>query len=352
MDVYLVGGAVRDELLGREVKEHDWVVVGGSVAAMLAAGYRQVGRDFPVFLHPQTSEEYALARTERKTGPGHTGFEVHADTAVTLEDDLARRDLTINAMARTADGCLIDPYGGQADLATRRLRHVSAAFTEDPLRVFRVARFAAQLPGFEVAPETVALIRQMAGRGVLEELSAERVWAELAKALLCAAPERFVAVLEECDSLEPWFTEFGAVQPIVFREGSSAQRYAAFCSGLSLKAFEALNTRLKTPRQHGRTGRWLIRFGATVAHWRQADAAEIHQALSECRAFKPDTELADLMALVETLQGVDLADLRARVAAIIGAVRAETFQARGLEGAALGNAMAAARLAMLNEAQN
>ena len=352
MDVYLVGGAVRDELLGREVKERDWVVVGGSVAAMLADGYRQVGRDFPVFLHPETAEEYALARTERKTGPGHTGFEVHADAGVSLEDDLARRDLTINAMARTKDGCLVDPYGGQEDLAARRLRHVSAAFTEDPLRVFRVARFAAQLPGFEVAPETVGIISQMASQGALAELSAERVWAELAKALSGAAPARFIEVLRECDSLQPWFAEFESVQPIVLDQGTDAQRYAAFCRRLSIDAFEVFDKRLKTPRQHGRVGRWLIRFGAAVANWQQADVAEIHQALGECRAFKPDSDLADLIALVEALHGVDLADLNAAVAAIIKEVRAETFQARGLEGAALGSAMASARLALLKEAQN
>ena len=179
MKVYLVGGAVRDELLGRPVTERDWVVVGSSPEDMLRRGFRQVGRDFPVFLHPQSGEQYALARTERKTGLGHQRFAWRA-TDVTLEDDLARRDLTINAIAMDADGFLIDPWNGQADLEDRVLRHVSPAFAEDPLRVFRVARFAAQLPGFAIHPETLELMRRMIPE--LAALSGERVWAELGKA--------------------------------------------------------------------------------------------------------------------------------------------------------------------------
>ncbi|MCE2424591.1 MAG: multifunctional CCA tRNA nucleotidyl transferase/2'3'-cyclic phosphodiesterase/2'nucleotidase/phosphatase, partial [Pseudomonadales bacterium] len=189
MNIYLVGGAVRDELLGRSVAERDWVVVGATSDELLQRGFRQVGRDFPVFLHPRTGEEYALARTERRTGPGHADFVCDADPGVTLEQDLSRRDLTINAMARAADGTLVDPYGGQRDLDARVLRHVSPAFAEDPLRVFRVARFAAQLPDFTVGDDTLALMRSM--REELSALSGERVWAEVSKAASAPAPARF-----------------------------------------------------------------------------------------------------------------------------------------------------------------
>jgi len=198
--IYRVGGSVRDELLGRPVADHDYVVVGATPEAMRAGGFRAVGRDFPVFLHPRTHDEYALARTERKTGRGHRGFSFHAAPEVTLEEDLARRDLTINAMARADDGTLIDPFGGERDLREGVLRHVGPAFSEDPLRVLRVARFAARF-GFRVAPETEALMRAIASSGELETLSAERVWQELAKALMEAEPSRFFVTLRRCGAL-------------------------------------------------------------------------------------------------------------------------------------------------------
>ena len=206
LEVYIVGGAVRDRLLGRSVSDRDWVIVGSTREAMLARGFRQVGRDFPVFLHPRTGEEYALARTERKRGQGHLGFECEAGTGVTLEQDLARRDLTINAMAEDALGRVIDPYGGQTDLAARTLRHVSEAFVEDPLRVFRVARFCAVL-GFDIAVETQALMQAMAQSGELETLSAERVWKETEKALMAAHPGQFFQALNETGALASWFPE-------------------------------------------------------------------------------------------------------------------------------------------------
>ncbi len=209
MKTYLVGGAVRDELLGLPVHERDWVVVGAREQDLLAQGYRRVGRDFPVFLHPDTHEEYALARTERKRGHGYTGFEVHASPEVSLEEDLRRRDLTINAMARDAEGRLIDPYGGQRDLEARLLRHVSPAFVEDPLRVLRVARFAAQLAmlDFRVAPETLELMREIVRQGELEALVPERVWLEMRKALSTPAPARFFEVLRACGALAVLFPE-------------------------------------------------------------------------------------------------------------------------------------------------
>ncbi len=218
--VYEVGGAVRDRLLGLAVAEHDWVVVGASPQTLIDQGYRPVGKDFPVFLHPQTGEEYALARTERKVAPGYQGFEFHATPEVTLEEDLARRDLTINAIARTPDGELIDPYNGQADLAARQLRHVSPAFREDPVRILRLARFAARFSplGFTVADETLALCREMVAAGEVEALVPERVWQELSKALMMPAPQAFVQVLKDCGALAVIFPEidrlFGIPQPV------------------------------------------------------------------------------------------------------------------------------------------
>jgi tRNA nucleotidyltransferase (CCA-adding enzyme) len=216
---YRVGGAVRDRLLGLPLKDCDWVVVGATEQQMLAQGFKRVGADFPVFLHPATHEEYALARTERKSGGGYKGFAVHASPEVTLADDLRRRDLTINAMAEDADGGIIDPYGGQRDLAARLLRHVSPAFTEDPLRVLRVARFAARL-AFDVAPETMALLRQMSASGELEALVPERVWSELQRALAEPYPDRFITVLRDCGALRvllPWLDRlFGVPQPAAY----------------------------------------------------------------------------------------------------------------------------------------
>jgi tRNA nucleotidyltransferase (CCA-adding enzyme) len=214
-----VGGSVRDGLLGLPVADRDWVVVGATTQEMEALGYRLVGKDFPVFLHPQSHEEYALARTERKVAPGYKGFAVRAAPDVTLEDDLRRRDLTINAMALAPDGALIDPFGGAADLKHRLLRHVSPAFGEDPVRILRVARFAARFAplGFEVADETVALMRAMAEAGEVDALVPERVWTELARALGEACPSRFFEVLRACGALSRLFPEldqlFGVPQP-------------------------------------------------------------------------------------------------------------------------------------------
>jgi len=215
LKTYQVGGAVRDRLLGLPVHDIDYVVVGSSVKEMLGNGFRPVGSHFPVFLHPQTQHEYALARTERKTAPGHQGFIFHADPSIQLEDDLKRRDLTINAMAQEVNasgelvGHLIDPYQGTVDLEQGIFRHLSDAFSEDPLRVLRVARFAARFPTFTIAPETLAIMKHMVSKDELKTLSKERIWQELARALRSQAPERFIDVLEECGALEEiWPTAF------------------------------------------------------------------------------------------------------------------------------------------------
>jgi tRNA nucleotidyltransferase (CCA-adding enzyme) len=220
MRIYLVGGAVRDELLGLPARERDWVVVGARPEELLAQGFKPVGKDFPVFLHPQSGEEYALARTERKTAPGYRGFEMLFAPDVTLEQDLERRDLTINAIAKDpASGALLDPFGGQRDLRDRWLRHVSPAFVEDPVRVLRVARFAARLAplGFSVAPETLAVMREIAARGELDALVSERVWQETQRALEMPAPARFFEVLRAANALPVIFPElhalFGVPQP-------------------------------------------------------------------------------------------------------------------------------------------
>ena len=219
MRVYLVGGAVRDGLLGLPVRERDWVVVGSTREELLRLGYREVGNDFPVFLHPETHEEYALARLERKTAPGYRGFDVRFGPEVTLEEDLARRDLTINAMAQAPDGTLIDPYGGRRDLDARVLRHVSAAFVEDPVRILRVARFAARFAprGFRVAPETLELMRAIVAHHELDALVPERVWQETEKALREQRPSEFFSVLRNCGALAWIFPEidalFGVPQP-------------------------------------------------------------------------------------------------------------------------------------------
>ena len=213
---YCVGGAVRDRLLGLPVQDHDWVVVGSTPEAMVAQGFQPVGRDFPVFLHPETHEEYALARTERKTAPGYKGFVIHAAPDVTLEQDLLRRDFTINAIAEDADGKLIDPYGGEADLRAGILRHVSDAFGEDPVRILRAARFAARF-GFSIAPETLALMRRMVENSEVDALVAERVWQELARGLMEKTPSRFFETLRSCGALARILPEvealFGVPQP-------------------------------------------------------------------------------------------------------------------------------------------
>ncbi|MFO8152471.1 multifunctional CCA addition/repair protein [Thioalkalivibrio sp.] len=219
METFLVGGAVRDRLLGRPVSERDYVVVGATPERMESLGFRPVGRDFPVFLHPQTHEEYALARTERKTARGYRGFSFNASPEITLREDLARRDLTINAMAEAADGTLIDPFGGRRDLEARVLRHVSAAFVEDPVRLLRVARLAAQLApwGFHIAPETGTMLRELVRNGEVDALVPERVWAECEKALASPAPVRFFQILRDTGALEVLFPEiaalFGVPQP-------------------------------------------------------------------------------------------------------------------------------------------
>lgn len=216
METYLVGGSVRDELLGLPVKDHDYVVVGTTPEAMVKLGYRPVGKDFPVFLHPQTHEQYALARTERKVSLGYKGFDVFTSPKITLQEDLARRDLTINALAKDEDGNIIDPFNGIADLEAGILRHISPAFSEDPVRILRTARFAARF-GFQIAPETLTLMKDMVHNGEVDALVPERVWQEIARGLMESHPSRMFYMLRECSALARIMPEvdvlFGVPQP-------------------------------------------------------------------------------------------------------------------------------------------
>jgi tRNA nucleotidyltransferase (CCA-adding enzyme) len=351
METYLVGGAVRDELLGRPVRERDWVVVGATPEEMAELGYRQVGRDFPVFLHPETSEEYALARTERKTGPGHTGFVCHAGPDVTLEDDLGRRDLTVNAMARSTDGELLDPFGGRADLDDRILRHVSDAFVEDPLRVFRVARFAAQLPGFVVAPQTRSLLQRMVREDMLSELPAERVWQELEKALGCPAPERFFEVLEEAQAMEPWLRELAGVDTAAMRTLAAPEaRFAALAWDLSREQVRALCSRLKAPRRFQRLAEHAVGLGRTVAGWRSGDAAALVSALNAAGALTPHRDPEPILTVVAACSDTPIDGLR-RLVEQLRSVSAADFREAGHKGPALGAAIADARAALVREHQ-
>src|SRR6218665_2822265 len=247
MQIYMVGGAVRDRLLGRPVHDRDWVVVGATPEQMRAQGYLPVGRDFPVFLHPATREEYALARTERKSGRGYRGFVVHSAPEVTLQEDLSRRDLTINAIATSADasgaGCLIDPHHGARDIAARVLRHVSAAFREDPVRIVRVALFAARWPDFTVAPETLQLMREMVAHGETDHLVAERVWQDLARGLMAEKPSRMFEVLRACGALERLLPEVERLWGVP----QSAEHHPEIDTGAHLLLVLDMAARLQAP---------------------------------------------------------------------------------------------------------
>ncbi|MCW5625458.1 MAG: multifunctional CCA tRNA nucleotidyl transferase/2'3'-cyclic phosphodiesterase/2'nucleotidase/phosphatase [Burkholderiales bacterium] len=293
MKIYRVGGAVRDERLGLPVRDRDWVVVGATPEAMVQAGFRPVGRDFPVFLHPQTHEEYALARTERKSGPGYRGFVVHAAPDVTLEDDLARRDLTINAMALDEHGSLVDPFGGAQDLSAGVLRHVSPAFTEDPVRILRVARFAARF-GFTVAPETLQLMRQMVADGEVDHLVAERVWQEVSRGLMEARPSTMFRVLQDCDALPVIAPELAVM---LVADGSR------ILDRLDRAADDAAPLTVRFALTVWRTGDDLE---SLCARWRvPADCRELAELAARWLSRIGNAPASTATQLVELLQGVD-----------------------------------------------
>ena len=402
--IYLVGGAVRDALLGLPAGDNDHVVVGASVQDMLQAGYRQVGRDFPVFLHPDSSEEYALARTERKSARGHTGFMVHADPSVTLEEDLRRRDFTINAIARAADGSLVDPFGGKRDIEQRVLRHVGEAFVEDPLRVLRAARFMARFAshGFSVAPETLALMRAMAADGELADLTAERVWQELSRALRSRTPSAFLRTLRDADALHAVLQEVDALYGVPQRAeyhpevdtgthvelvcdmaatlapGDDLIGFAALCHDLGKALTPAdelpkhvmheqrgiapiigLCERLKVPAEHRELAVLCSREHLNVHRLDELKPATVHELIARCDGFRKPLRIDQLATVCEADKRgrtglADLpypqADLLRRLHAAALAVRSGDV-AKGLEGPAIGEAIRKARIAAIAAAR-
>jgi tRNA nucleotidyltransferase (CCA-adding enzyme) len=306
MKVYQVGGSVRDALLNLPVSDRDYVVVGATPESMVAAGYKPVGRDFPVFLHPETHEEYALARTERKTAPGYQGFVFHTDSDVTLEDDLARRDFTINAMARAEDGTLTDPYDGQADLQAGVLRHVSPAFAEDPVRILRCARFAARF-GFTVAPETMALMRRMSENGEVDALVAERVWQELSRGLMEADPVRMFAVLDACGALPrvlpecgPWRVDTDSMRALAAAAKLGLTlpvRFAAFAGTLKGARLIAMCERLRAPAECRDLAVLYVRNAAMLAGAGALDAAGLADLLRRADGLRQPGRFHTLVAV-------------------------------------------------------
>jgi tRNA nucleotidyltransferase (CCA-adding enzyme) len=344
MRIYRVGGSVRDELMQLPAGDRDWVVVGATPDDMRAAGYTPVGRDFPVFLHPDTHEEYALARTERKTAPGYRGFVFHADASVTLEEDLQRRDLTINAIARADDGTLIDPCNGQADIEARVLRHVGPAFAEDPVRILRLARFAARFVDFTVAPETLALMRGMVAAGEAGALVAERVWQELSRGLMEARPSRMLEVLRECGALAVVLPEvdalFGVPQPekhhpeidtgihllqcldwAAYHQASLATRWALVAHDLgkgttpreewpshiahearSVKLAHALAERLRVPTDIADIGRLVAQEHTNIHRAAQLRADTMVKLLERLDVMRKPARLDDMLLACEADQ--------------------------------------------------
>jgi tRNA nucleotidyltransferase (CCA-adding enzyme) len=402
MRVYQVGGAVRDRLLGVAPGDRDWVVVGATADQMLAAGYLPVGRDFPVFLHPVTREEYALARTERKSAPGYRGFVVHADPSVTLEEDLRRRDLTVNAIAQDEHGALIDPFGGERDLRAGVLRHVSDAFAEDPVRILRLARFAARWPRFSVAAETLALCRRMVEAGEADALVPERVWQEVSRGLMEARPSRLLEVLRGCGALARVLPEvdrlWGVPQPeqhhpeidsgvhlglVLDQAAASAAplpvRWACLVHDLgkgttppsewprhiahearSVKLAERVAERLRVPTDCRELGEIVAREHGNVHRSDALDAAATLRLLERCDALRrPERFELALFACECDARGrsgreAEPYPQRARLAAALRAVlsidaaaTAAEAVARGAQGPAVGEAVRRARLAAL-----
>ena len=329
MQMYLVGGAVRDRLLNLPVNERDWVVVGASVEDMLALGYKQVGKDFPVFIHPTSGEEYALARTERKTTKGHSGFIVHSSPEITLQEDLLRRDLTINAMAEDEQGILIDPYNGQQDLHNRRLRHVSPAFAEDPLRVLRVARFAAKLNHlqFEIDDDTMQLMQCISESGELQYLSPERVWQETKRALEGGNSEIYFFTLLQCGALEVLLPELAHAldEPLKQQQlkklndiTGADKRYIALVGlaskqsqGFSIELVHAINRYFKVPRDLQERCALAIKYFPACAEAQTLSSKKIHALLNKLDTFRRTSrckDILDAMRSIDTMLELNAAE--------------------------------------------
>ncbi|HCR96227.1 MAG: polynucleotide adenylyltransferase [Halomonas sp.] len=365
LDVYRVGGAVRDALLGWPVYDNDWVVVGATPAAMRQRGFKPVGRDFPVFLHPDTAEEYALARTERKTGHGYSGFEVHASPEVTLEEDLLRRDLTVNAIAQRVDGPLIDPFDGQKDIEQRVLRHISSAFGEDPLRVLRTARFLARYAslGFSIASETLALMTEVSRSGELEHLAAERVWVETEKALGEPSPEAYFTTLAQCEALAIWWPfsaeklQSGLAALQYVPDDSSTPlahwRYALLVSVLDDAGREALASTLRLPNAVALLARYVA---LTLSLLKEPlEAIAVLHWLERLDGFRKPDQVATQLTLVGVIEsaGVIEKEYAQPLQVAWQAARSVSPQgliAQGFKGAELGQALREQRQQAVSDA--
>jgi len=357
MQTYVVGGAVRDGLLGIPVQDRDWVVVGATPELMIAQGFRPVGKDFPVFLHPQTQEEYALARTERKTAPGYKGFVFHTSPDVTLADDLVRRDLTINAIARDPDGSLHDPFKGQQDLRDKVFRHVSDAFAEDPVRILRVARFAARLPDFRVAEETNALMRRMVEQGEVDALVAERVWQELARGLMEGTPSRMLAVLQGCGALARILPELDgqgsaslAIDYAAARGYPLPVRFAALMHGLP--NIDSVCARLKVPSDCRDLAVMAQREHGAIAAALALDAVALVKLFERCDGFRKPERFAQMLLAADCAVREPAFPQAQHLLAALGAARAvnagDVAQRCGDNKAAIPGAVHAARVAAVD----
>ena len=356
MKIFRVGGAVRDTLLGYPHHETDWVVVGSTPEEMIAEGYTQVGRDFPVFLHPETKEEYALARTERKSGPGYHGFVVHADPSVTLKEDLERRDLTINAMAMDEDGVVTDPFGGQADLDAKILRHVSPHFVEDPLRVLRVARFAARYHhlGFKVAADTLSQMAEIVAAGELPHLSTERVWVETEKALAEQHPEVYWQVLADCGALVVLAPELAVSNGMSALSRAAPHteridcRWAALLADLPEARAQDISARLKAPNAFALLATRVSRERPTIktALKDAADSWALLKTLDALRRVEPFEGFCETLIALEqnSADARRTIDLLQRARDVAKQVKAADFTHLGLEGPQLGAAIQAAQI--------
>jgi tRNA nucleotidyltransferase (CCA-adding enzyme) len=357
MQVYLVGGAVRDELLGEPASERDWVVVGATPEQLQGLGFRPVGRDFPVFLHPETNEEFALARLERKTGPGYRGFETRSSTDVTLEQDLRRRDLTINAMARAEDGTLVDPYGGRADLDARLLRHVSPAFIEDPVRILRVARFAARFAslGFRIAPETAALMRTMVESGEVDALVPERVWREMERALAAPSPEAFFDTLRDCGALRVILPELAwqeadraALRAAVGLSPLVPVRLAALMGGVAPERIDACCERLRIPNAARELALLCAALAPRIAQAAALDASSLLELLERADALRRAERFSELLLACEARSHDRAASaLLQRARSLVAGVALPAEQLERRSGPEIASALRAARLARL-----
>lgn len=360
MKCYLVGGAVRDKQLDYPHHERDWVVVGGTPEEMEALGYKRVGRDFPVFIHPRSGEEYALARTERKTGAGYHGFECNSSPDITLEEDLRRRDLTINAMAEDEDGLLIDPYGGLDDLRNGVLRHISPAFAEDPLRVLRVARFAARYAhlGFTVAPETLALMQRISAGGELQALAEERIWTELEKALGERSPQQFFRVMLDCGALPALFPDWSATIDDALLQAlaraidhgvATEGRFALMCSRLEPGTCSALCQQLRAPNSYSALALQVCTH-SPLAAVEDLDAEYVLQLLEALDCLRRPQHLQQFLEVEEALFPHQQALPVIRHAAdAVRHIRPDELILEGYHGAELGQALRRKRLQTVEE---